>query len=68
MGVTYIFFIFSDCDCNAQGSYGNTCNANGECNCKANIVGNKCNACSAGFYNFPNCQGKLTHIALMDLL
>ena len=55
----YLLLNFLDCNCNLAGSYGNTCDANGKCSCKANIVGNKCNTCSVGFYNFPTCQGNL---------
>ena len=54
----YILFNFVDCECNLAGSYGNTCDANGKCNCKANIVGNKCDTCSVGYWNFPACEGK----------
>ena len=55
--LTY-FFHFSACNCNTQGSYGKTCNDNGECSCKANIINDKCDACADGFFNFPTCQGK----------
>ena len=64
---TYLlFFHFSACNCNTQGSFDNTCNDNGKCSCKANIINDKCNTCADGFYNFPTCQGKLTHIELID--
>ena len=53
-----ILFHFSACNCNTQGSFGNTCNDNGECSCKANVINDKCNTCADGFFNFPTCQGK----------
>ena len=71
--VYYFIFQILACDCNEQGSNGTTCNANGACSCKANIVNNKCDACAAGYFNFPTCEGKhylqylLTHIAFMQL-
>ena len=54
------FFSFVDCACDTQGTVGNdvNCNDNGICNCKANIDGDKCDTCSAGYYNFPACTGR----------
>ena len=48
------------CACETQGTVGNadTCNGNGLCDCKANVEGDKCDICSAGYYNFPACTGK----------
>ena len=48
------------CACEKQGTVGNvdTCDDNGACNCKANVYGEKCDTCSAGFYNFPACTGR----------
>ena len=34
------------------------CDKNGECSCKAHVGGDKCDTCSAGYYNFPACTGK----------
>ena len=56
--VNYFFKIGVVCCCNAQGSNGNNCVANGICNCRANIVGRKCDSCAGGHFNFPMCQGK----------
>ena len=54
-----IFFSFVDCACETQGTDGHvvTCDGNGACNCKPNVEGDKCDTCSAGFYNFPACTG-----------
>ena len=50
-------FIFSDCDCNQEGSNGVACdNKYGKCYCNSNISGEKCDKCLDGFYEFPNCQ------------
>ena len=48
----------SACNCNGDGSNGITCNDNGRCSCKANIINDKCNVCDAGYFNFPTCGGK----------
>ena len=52
-------FFPSACACETRGTVGNvdTCDDNGACNCKANVDGEKCDTCSAGFYNFPACTG-----------
>ena len=54
------FFFFLACDCNRDGTVGNVdiCDDNGACHCKANVEGDKCDTCSAGFYNFPTCTGR----------
>ena len=53
-----MFFIA--CVCDIQGTVGNnkTCDANGKCDCKPNIGGEKCNICSPGYYGFPDCKGR----------
>ena len=47
---------FLDCMCNPEGSVGNSCDQNGKCSCNANVVGDKCDQCAAGFSEFPNCD------------
>ena len=59
LNISYlILFHFSACNCNTQGSFGNTCNDNGKCSCKANVINDKCDKCTAGYWNFPACEGK----------
>ena len=53
----FIFQILA-CGCNTHGSDGSSCNSNGVCSCKANIIGSKCDSCASGRFNFPICQGK----------
>ena len=51
----------TDCvDCDARGTVDNSdsCDGNGVCTCKENVEGDKCDTCSAGYYNFPTCTGK----------
>ena len=45
------------CDCDSQGSTGTSCEIGGVCDCKANIMGNKCTNCKPGHYGFPECKG-----------
>ena len=56
-----MLFKFSACNCNAQGSSGISCSDTGVCTCNANVGGDKCDACNAGFFNFPTCSGKHSH-------
>ena len=49
---------FTACNCVTEGSKSTTCDdKTGACECKANIVGEKCDACTDEFYNFPTCEG-----------
>lgn len=49
-----------DCDCNNQGSNSTEgCNSDGNCYCKANIIGSKCTSCNSGYYGFPDCKCKV---------
>ena len=50
-------FQFSACNCNVEGSNGITCDDDGICSCKANIINDKCDACAPGFFDFPVCPG-----------
>ena len=50
--------ICSDCECNEEGSMDSTCNGDGQCTCKANIQGEKCDNCTDGYFDFPNCRGR----------
>ena len=53
-------YVFSACGCNAEGSISYECNKNGQCQCKANIGGSKCDHCVDNTFGFPNCAGELT--------
>ena len=61
-----MLFHFSACNCNTVGSNGIICGDNGECNCKKYIINDKCDACDAGYFNFPTCEGK--HVLKDDIL
>ena len=55
---TILYFHFSECECNNEGT--ESCNKKiGSCNCIPNVTGNKCDTCADGFYGpVSNCQGK----------
>ena len=39
------------CNCNVSGSLTNQCNERGECRCKDNVEGDKCDQCKNGTVN-----------------
>ena len=55
-----------DCNCDPNGSEALTCDAEtGQCHCKCNVIGDKCDTCASGFHNFPatadeNCHGMIS--------
>ena len=43
-----------------HGSVDSTCDTtSGACTCIDNVSGDKCDACSTGWYGFPSCQGNI---------
>ena len=46
-----------DCECNELGSVDLTCDCDGKCSCKPNVVGDTCDFCQIEHYDFPNCKG-----------
>ena len=59
--------MFLGCDCQTKGTFDNSkkCNSNGECKCRENYAGKKCNRCNSTSYayaydldgGFPLCKG-----------
>lgn len=46
-----------DCHCVAEGSRSFKCaQFGGQCPCKDNIIGRRCEICKTGFYGYPNCK------------
>uniref|UniRef100_A0A0N4ZLJ9 Laminin subunit alpha n=1 Tax=Parastrongyloides trichosuri TaxID=131310 RepID=A0A0N4ZLJ9_PARTI len=44
------------CGCSASGSLSFNCKEyGGQCLCKPNIIGRKCDKCAPGYYSFPSC-------------
>uniref|UniRef100_A0A1I8EZU5 Uncharacterized protein n=3 Tax=Wuchereria bancrofti TaxID=6293 RepID=A0A1I8EZU5_WUCBA len=44
------------CECNSQGSISFACEEyGGECSCRPNIIGRRCDRCASGYYSFPDC-------------
>ena len=44
------------CNCDINGSQNILCSNEGICNCKADVVGDKCRTCSTGLFPFPDCN------------
>ncbi|KAK6627792.1 hypothetical protein RUM44_010271 [Polyplax serrata] len=45
------------CECHYQGSLSFECEQfGGQCQCKENIIGRRCDMCKSGFFGFPNCR------------
>lgn len=63
-----VLSFFVACDCNLSGSYGGGAYCDpytGQCPCRYGFRGRQCDKCPAGYYNFPNCQCKLTIIIVI---
>ena len=51
------------CECDLQGSLQHSCaEFGGQCACKSNVIGRKCNKCRTGYYGFPNCRSKYSMV------
>ncbi|GBN74074.1 Laminin subunit alpha [Araneus ventricosus] len=50
------FLMIVECNCHESGSRNNICDASGRCQCLPNYSGLKCDQCSPGSYNFPECN------------
>lgn len=45
------------CACHPDGVYTLQCEPfGGQCKCKDNIIGRRCERCKTGYYNFPYCK------------
>ena len=40
--------------CDGKGT--DTCNGRGLCSCKSNIIGEECNDCKSGYFDYPRCN------------
>lgn len=58
------FFNISECSCDPTGSLSTNCDSlGGQCMCKKNVVGRRCDRCAPGTYGFgPNgCQRNMIY-------
>ena len=47
----------TECECHNVGSEDNFCDANtGQCKCRPNTFGRRCDECQVGFWNYPHCE------------
>ena len=46
-----------DCNCSENGSINQECDNKGQCNCKNNVDGMKCDVCHLNTFGFPTCEG-----------
>ena len=44
------------CGCNSMGSTSIECDADGICDCKTDVIGDKCTSCKPGYSEFPSCS------------
>lgn len=45
------------CQCDYEGSTSFECDPfGGQCQCKPNIIGRRCDSCRTGYYGFPDCK------------
>ncbi|CAH0382822.1 unnamed protein product [Bemisia tabaci] len=45
------------CQCNIEGSLNFECSQfGGQCKCRPNVIGRRCELCETGYYGFPNCK------------
>lgn len=54
--IVLLFLFYPECQCDPQGSLSAVCDPNGgQCQCRPNVVGRKCDKCAPGTYGFgPN--------------
>ena len=60
-----LLFYLSDCDCDPTGSTSAECEPiGGQCKCKKNVIGRRCDQCSPGTYGFgpEGCRRKKINI------
>ena len=60
-----LFFWKLDCNCNTDGTEGGdeTCDSEtGQCHCKCDVTGDKCDTCTPYHHGFPDCHGKFSFL------
>ena len=46
------------CQCNPEGSVDNDCDGSGKCTCRPQVMGDKCDDISPGYYDLDDPKGK----------
>jgi len=45
------------CTCDSDGSLSHECDPHGgQCQCRPNVIGRRCDACKTGYFGFPDCK------------
>ena len=47
-----------ECECNTWGTKENICNKEGNCDCRKNVEGERCDKCHSDFYSYPSCGNR----------
>ena len=55
---------FLACECNQNGSVDLQCDSEGKCNCKENVLGDKCDEVLPGFYDITDPKGIVMWISI----
>lgn len=61
------YYMFLECACDPTGSLSTNCDSlGGQCQCKKNVVGRRCDRCAPGTYGFgPNgCLRKIIYFCI----
>lgn len=59
--------LYPACQCDPQGSLSGECDeVGGQCRCKPNVMGRRCDQCAPGTYGFGiyGCTGESVHMIL----
>ena len=62
----YGYIFIAVCACDPTGAVEEICDkTDGECLCKDNFNGLRCDVCARGYWGFPACVGRYTFISLL---
>lgn len=65
--VIFLWLFFPVCTCDPRTSLDSNCNAAGQCHCKPNYTGPRCESCALGYYSYPTCSRKSPTLSRMSV-